>query len=353
MFSRKFFRAFTLVELLVVIAIIGVLIALLLPAVQAAREAARRMQCTNHLKQIGVAVHNFHDTASALPPSNIYDGNRVTMWGCIFPFVEQQALYELIIAGSGSNKYNTHRTWWNTVLTDEERNAMGSVPFYRCPSRRGAGPLLVFISTTDTTVTAPGPRGDYAYVVSTKPAEQIWTRHGNWANTTEDLIRNNKVASPFRVATIENLTNWTGVGYKVTFAAVTDGLSNQLFVGEKHIPRNRFELCDNTDQNGGDCSYLRTGDSPYAASSARCISGIWIRADGSLISNHFFPIARVGEHEETLSKPTNTYGFGSSHLGVCSFLIGDGSVRAIAADTPFSILQALSIMDDGVSVSLP
>src|SRR5436190_15716662 len=110
---------FTLVELLVVIAIIGVLVALLLPAVQAAREAARRMQCTNHLKQMGLALHNFHDTNKVfpaaddeLPASTALTGSGLwkAAWTAhILPYIEQQSLFA---------QYRFDRDWQDTTTND-------------------------------------------------------------------------------------------------------------------------------------------------------------------------------------------------------------------------------------------
>src|SRR4029079_15541446 len=124
-------RGFTLVELLVVIAIIGVLVALLLPAVQMAREAARRTQCANNLKQLGLGAQNFHDTRRFLPPSRLANNPagtpanlRFVTWAVLLlPYIEQKGFYDR----------------WNITLPYHKHTAAVTryaVPTYFCPSRR-------------------------------------------------------------------------------------------------------------------------------------------------------------------------------------------------------------------------
>jgi prepilin-type N-terminal cleavage/methylation domain-containing protein/prepilin-type processing-associated H-X9-DG protein len=139
MLLPKRIRGFTLVELLVVIAIIGILIALLLPAVQAAREAARRTQCNNNLKQIGLGMHNYHDINKTFPPSYMDfgatgHGFRIAEprwgWGTfILPFVEQQPLYDTL----APNRFPTPSAN-NLTAGARAEAAMTKLEMYLCPS---------------------------------------------------------------------------------------------------------------------------------------------------------------------------------------------------------------------------
>ena len=128
-------RAFTLIELLVVIAIIAILIALLLPAVQQAREAARRSSCKNNFKQIGLALHNYHDTQRIFPPGYCRAGtdiyNNFIGWGTfILPYIDQANLYNQIQSKGGfDNKW--YGSTFSTIGTVEAKTVL---PAYICPS---------------------------------------------------------------------------------------------------------------------------------------------------------------------------------------------------------------------------
>ncbi|MDR2115126.1 MAG: DUF1559 domain-containing protein, partial [Planctomycetaceae bacterium] len=230
----RLFHGFTLVELLVVIAIIGVLIALLLPAVQAAREAARRMQCSNHLKQIGIGIHNFHDTQNGLPPSAI-GVDTVSFWGLIYPFMEQTPLYEFLMARGIQNALDEN--WWigaagsggtsGVLMSDDYRKAFGSVMAYRCPTRRGGGSLIVENGLTagDTySECRPGPQTDYAFVClghgfAVSRETETTRPDANWLNVTSE---NNAqvMRGPFRRSIGGSADRWRP---RDSFARITDG----------------------------------------------------------------------------------------------------------------------------------
>jgi prepilin-type N-terminal cleavage/methylation domain-containing protein len=211
-------RGFTLIELLVVIATIGILIALLLPAVQSAREAARRAQCTNHLKQIGLAIHNFENAQQALPSSRM--GPQHASWFVqILPYMEQNNLF---------NAWNLVNTYYLQQTTAR----ITQVGTFYCPSRRV--PMLSTqyeVSSTGLPDTQeyPGSLGDYA------------ANGGQYSGPIVDnpLCRGAMCEADSRQVNTDQIAETKS---RTRLRDMTDGTSNTFLVGEKHVPRSKYGL---------------------------------------------------------------------------------------------------------------
>jgi prepilin-type N-terminal cleavage/methylation domain-containing protein len=322
---------FTLVELLVVIAIIGILVALLLPAIQAARESARRSQCTNNLKQIGIAIQNYHDTYKRIPNSRRkYD--YITWAAELWPFIEEDSI---------SVAWDRKSTYYD----QEEHIRTIQVAIYLCPTRR-APPALSVTGDNDQgsegAPNVPGALSDYACNTGDTPQSTLNASEND--NTYEPINPSDpKVAptGPFRYSQVEEVEGGVQPGvtdlsaiplvYKTQFKHVTDGLSNTAFIGEKHVP----------------------------VPGARDWFGQIDAKDNSVYNPDFWSsVGRKGGKLRPLAEPTDgsrggtelqsyNKNFGSWHTGICQFVFGDGSVHPLSIEIDEYMLGHICNIADG------
>ncbi|HKB02635.1 MAG TPA: DUF1559 domain-containing protein [Gemmataceae bacterium] len=303
--ARRF--GFTLIELLVVIAIIAILIGLLLPAVQKIREAANRMKCSNNLKQIGLASHNFHDTYGFLPPAwighNAFDPDGWATWAVLLlPFIEQDNVYKM---------------WDVRFLASKQPVGayQQQLPTYLCPSR--PRPVL----SVNDFISPGGGLSDYAACFGTA---------ADGSNSNGAIIPNanmNRSTTTDPSGNVVVIMPWTG---QINFAAITDGNSNTVMFGEKHIRPNSLRG-KNEDRSvfGGQNNAIRR------------MAGI----DAS--NGDQRPLRPPQDQNGVLANSS----FGGPHSGVCLFVFCDGRVRPVRLSVSLQALTNMINRRDGQVVT--
>jgi len=294
---KRHCRGFTLIELLVVIAIIAILIALLLPAVQQAREAARRTQCKNNLKQLGLAFHNYHDTFNRLPyttawwgPSGALGDNRGWAWSSfILPYIDQTPAYNLID--------------FKTYVPTQPNVLKGAIPGSVCPS------------DTVPLVRPYGISSQPYYVASVAAASYVTSggpfNIGDPGPATGALTQANQDVR----SAAKGLFSYEFLS--VGFKDATDGLSNCTMAGEiRYVQKLTPQLAGgNRDWNG-------------------IWYGSWFAGGPNPNGNNVLSLQRTGQRAvnvpDLATEGELRQGFHSNHEGGVHFLMGDGAVRFVS-----------------------
>ena len=335
-------RGFTLVELLVVIAIIGILVGLLLPAVQAAREAARRMQCSNNLKQIGLAVHNYLDSNRETFPAGSWHGVHGTWLVGILPYIEQTAMRNLFQNFGGVESFRTggirYGSTPNLVVTTKQ------LPAYTCPSDMiTASPSIISGITFHNYVANYGntTRGRLTpYGVTSTGAPNVWggapfieyiaPNTGNWANYYSWIH-----------------TNTGALKFKVKLAEISDGTSNTL----------AFSEC--LQGHGGDLSgfawwgggahfetLLPPNTSQPDVVEQSCATGA--------ARNPLNPpcVVRAAASGNVVTTGAETHAARSRHVGGVQCTLCDGSVRFVSSSIALDVWRAMGSGAGGETFSM-
>jgi len=337
-------KGFTLIELLVVIAIIAVLIALLLPAVQQAREAARRSQCKNNLKQIGLALHNYLDTHSCFPPGSLSGANAAstnpwdaasgfwtqTNWRAfIWPFVDQGALYNSMDWSS------VDRSFASGLGAVNNRNILNGhvVPVYACPSSSSpTNPTTGQFTSNSDAIQVPMYVG-----ISGASLDNMAAAYPTASNSVGFLTVSYGVALGNGGLLLNQVTRDRDF---------TDGMSNTMIVGEQSGLINNEDI--RTGHYGGYVGSLIPGPVTPGRDPNGANANEWaIGVAGTVFPPNF----------KTTSPPGGTIGIYMLNIGLTSFhtggihgLLADGSVRFISENISIDTYKNLSARNDGLVI---